>query len=35
MPLRAPKANAIGERIVRTIRSERLDHIIVINERYL
>ncbi len=34
-PPRAPKANAIGERIVRTIRSECLDHIIVINERHL
>ncbi len=34
-PLRAPKANAIGERIGRTIRSECLDYIIVINERDL
>jgi transposase InsO family protein len=34
-PPRAPKANAIGERIVRTIRSECLDHVIVINERHL
>jgi transposase InsO family protein len=34
-PLQAPKANAIGERIVRTIRSECLDHIIVIKERHL
>jgi len=34
-PPRAPKANAIGERIVRTIRTECLDHIIVINERHL
>ena len=34
-PPRAPKANAIGERIVRTIRRECLDHVIVINERHL
>ncbi len=34
-PPRTPKANAIGERIVRTIRSECLDHIVVINERHL
>ena len=35
IPPRAPKANAIGERIVRTIRTECLDHVIVINERHL
>jgi transposase InsO family protein len=34
-PARAPKANAIGERIVRTIRSECLDHVVVLNERHL
>jgi len=34
-PPRAPKANAIGERIVRTIRTECLDHVVVINERHL
>lgn len=34
-PPRAPKANAIGERIVRTIRTECLDHVIVINEAHL
>lgn len=34
-PPRPPKANAIGERIVRTIRDECLDHIIVIKERHL
>jgi transposase InsO family protein len=33
-PPGAPKANAIGERIVRTMRSECLDHLIVINERH-
>jgi len=34
-PPRAPKANAIGERIVRTVRTECLDHVIVINEAHL
>jgi transposase InsO family protein len=34
-PVRSPKANAIAERLVRTIRSECLDHIIVLNERHL
>jgi len=34
-PPQAPRANAIGERIVRTIRSECLDHLIVINEAHL
>ena len=34
-PPRAPKANAIGERIVRTVRRECLDHLIVINEAHL
>ncbi len=34
-PPRAPKANAVAERIVRTIRTECLDHVIVINERHL
>ena len=34
-PIRAPRANAIGERLVRTLRSEALDHIIVLNERHL
>ncbi len=34
-PPRAPKANAVAERIVRTIRSECLDHLIVIDERHL
>ena len=32
---RAPKMNAIGERVVRTIRTECLDHLIVVNERHL
>jgi transposase InsO family protein len=34
-PVRAPRANAIGERVVRSIRTECLDHAIVINERHL
>jgi transposase InsO family protein len=34
-PPRAPNANAVGERIVRTIRTECLDHLIVFNERHL
>ena len=34
-PVRAPKANAIAERMVRSIRQECLDHVIVINERHL
>ncbi len=34
-PPRAPTANAIAERIVRTIRTECLDHLIVMDERHL
>ncbi len=34
-PPRAPRTNAIAERIVRTIRSDCLDHVIVINEAHL
>ena len=34
-PRRAPNANAIAERIVRSIRVECLDHLIVINECHL
>ncbi len=34
-PPRSPRANAVGERIVRTIRAECLDHLIVINEAHL
>ena len=34
-PVRAPRANAIAERLVRSIRTEALDHMIVVNERHL
>jgi putative transposase len=34
-PIRAPRANAIAERVVRSIRTEALDHVVVINQRHL
>ncbi len=34
-PIRAPRANAVAERVIRTLRQECLDHVIVRNERHL
>ncbi len=34
-PIQAPKANAIAEREIGTLRRECLDHLIIINERHL
>jgi transposase InsO family protein len=34
-PVRAPRANAIAERLVGTLRRECLDHIIIVNEAHL
>jgi len=34
-PFRTPNANAYAERFVRTVRSECLDHLLVVNQRHL
>jgi transposase InsO family protein len=34
-PIRSPKANAVAERVIRTLRTECLDHLLVLNERHL
>ena len=34
-PVRSPRANAIAERVVRTVRSECLDHMVILNEAHL
>ena len=32
-PVRAPRANAVAERIVRTLRNECLDRVVILNEQ--
>jgi transposase InsO family protein len=34
-PFRAPRADAIAERVIRTLRQECFDHVLILNERHL